>query len=522
MRTTRSVGLWGVASVVALALFGPACGDDRPAPVGSASAAVSGSGSADALADRYGLAADAIDLSKPVQLAVFDPKKHGLDPLVVVVRVASKDKLLAGAKGTPKPDAGDGLIGWGASYARVEGEVAMISQDKDLLVKHASFLRELAAASSGGGVTCVVPMQHIGALYGKDIEALSSQATAMTPPDQAKTLEQTFSFMKAALTELEHVSINLAPTDDGLSLDIGATPTSLSTWRLAFGALRTKGDSKLLTKLPKDSVAVATANFPPETRPLFKKYLEWVGSLPGGGGVDGALSAWEESWDALSGDLAFSVFELDGKPVTIGITGVTDPAKVRDAQRKVAEKVTQGPQSDELKKLKVKISFKKAAYKIGDVEVDVTKTEFGAPPPGMESFVAWLGETHGAVTPTESIVAYGPSAKAVLEAYIGGKLPGGFDGSPAMARAKKSAVKDAVATFTMTPDDVAAMFGLPVPRSDAPPLTISLGTSDGTLHLGVDLPASQLSPIAVMFGALTSRAGGGPGGGAAPGNPKKL
>jgi hypothetical protein len=483
---------------------------------------------ADVLGETYALGPEAFDLSKPVQVAVFDPKKHTTDPLVVVVRVGSKEKLLAAAKGAPVPDAGDGLVGWGSSFARVEGDVATISKDKEILKTHAPFLKELASAPSGAGATVVVPMQHIGTLYGADIEALTSQAKLLSPPEDAQGIEIGTKFVTSTVKELKHLSINLKPTDDGLMLDIAAEPTALSTWRAAFQLMKAKGESKVAAKLPASSVVAASASLPPESRPLMKKYLEWVGTMPGGGGMKGALAAWEEAWDALTGELAMVVFTHDGKPAVLAVSGVTDAAKVRDAQRKASETMVAAPPTDDLKKLKVKMSFKKAAYKVGDVEVDVTKTEFGNPPPGMEKFMAWMGEAHAAVTPTESIVSYGPGAKAVVEAYIGGKLPGGLDTSPLFSRAKRGAVKDALALFAVSPNDLATMAGLPVSGKAEAPVTVSLGASDGVLHIGFELPAAQLPAIAVGFGALQSAAmesmkPGGPGGPPGGlGNPTKV
>lgn len=478
-----------------------------------------------ALADWYGLSADVVDLSKPVALAVFDPKKHAVDPLVVVARVGSKDKLLAAAQGDKKPDAGGGLVAWGSSFARVEGEVAIISKERELLEKNEPFLRELAGASAGGGATVVVPMQHVGALYGKDIEALSAQLEAFGPADQASSTKQMFSLLTSALAELDQVSIALKPTTDGLALDIGAKPKALSTWRAAFDVLRSKELPKIAAKLPKDSVVFAAATFPPEARPLAKKYFEWASTLPGAGGLDGAMAIWEQSWDALTGEFAFSVFQLDDKPVAFAMSGVTDGAKVRAAQRAAAEKMTSSEQAAELKKLGVKATFKKAAYKIGDVEIDIMKTSVASAPPGAEGMLSWLGETHSAVSATEAVVAYGPNAKSVLEAYFSSKLAGGFDASPAMARAKSASVKDAIAISTFSPNDLATMAGLPLQKSNLPPLTVSAGTSDGVLHFGIDLPSAQIPAIAVGFGAMQSAAmggGGGPGAGAAgPGKKAK-
>ncbi|MBL9023789.1 MAG: hypothetical protein JNL21_16465 [Myxococcales bacterium] len=471
-----------------------------------------GKEAASALAERYDVSEQTFDLGKPLSLAVFDPKKHATDPLVLVVRVGSKDKLLEGAKGDKKPDAGGGLVGWGSNFARVDGEVAMISKDKELLEKNEPFLRELAGASAGGAATFVVPMQHVGALYGKDLDALAAQAEAFGPAEQAASTKQMFSFAQSALKELDNVTFALKPTDDGLSLDIGAKPTALSTWRAGLALLSAKETSKLAAKLPKESLVFATAIVPAEARPLAKKYFEWASSLPGGGGLEGAMAIWEQSWDAMTGEFAMAVFQLDDKPVAFALSGVTDAEKVRSAQRAAAEKVIGGPQSEQLKKLGMKMTYKKAAYKVGDVEVDIMKTELAqGAPPGAAAVMSWFGETHSAVSGTEALVAYGPSAKTVLEAYLSGKLAGGLDASPVMDRAKKSSLKDALLVSAVAPTDLAAALGLPVEKRALPPLTISVGSSDGALHLLVDLPAAQLPAIAVGAGALQSAAmaGGG-------------
>lgn len=470
-----------------------------------------------ALAARYDVADGTFDLDKPLSFALFDPKKHGTDPLVVVVRVGSKDKLLEGAKGDKKPDAGGGLVSWGSNHARVVGDLAMISKEKDLLEKNDTFLRELAASSSAGAAAVVVPMQHVGALYGSDIAALAAQAESFGPPDQAESTKKMFSLAQSALKELDNVTLALRPTADGLSLDLSGKPTALSTWRAALAMLSAKGETKLTAKLPTDSVLFATALVPAEARPLAKKYFEWAASLPGGGGLDGAMAIWEQSWDAMTGELAMAVFQLNDKPVAFAISGVTDAEKVRAAQRTAAEKVVSGAQADAMKKLGMKMTYKKAAYKVGDVEVDIMKTELGpGAPPGAAAMMSWFGETHSAVRGDEALIAYGPSAKLVLETYLSGKLAGGLDASPAMARAKKSSLEGALVVSAIAPNDLAAIVGLPVEKRPVPPLTISLGAADGALHMLIDLPAAQLPAIAAGLGALQGAALGG-GAGQKPG-----
>jgi hypothetical protein len=456
------------------------------------------------VADRYALAPTAIDREKPIQLAVFDPKKNAVDPIVLIARVGSKEKLLAAAKGSPGPDPGDGLITWGNVFARVEGDVATISRDKSLLVTHAAFLKKLASVAPVEGISCAVPMQHIGELYGADIDALASQIKMMSPPDQAASNEAMIGALKSALKELKTFSITLKPTEDGLFLDLAAEPTALSTWRAVFPMLGTKNEPKQTSKLPANSFFAVTAVLPPESRPLVKKYFEWVGSMPGGSGMRGALAVYDKAWDAFSGEIAFAGFSIDGKAGVLAVSGVKDAKKVREAQREAIEEMLKAPQTPEMKQLKIKFTSKKAAYKIGDVEVDTLKTEMQNAPPGIGGLLAWAGETHTAVTDTESVVAYGPSAKGVLEAYVSGKLPGGLDASPFMSRMKRASVKDAIMRVAASPNDIVTLAGLPVATKGAAPMTFSAGASEGVLHFGLDLPTEQIPAIAVGFGALQS------------------
>jgi hypothetical protein len=456
------------------------------------------------VADRYALQPTAVDRTKPIQVAVFDPKKNVLDPIVFIARVGSKDKLLAAVKGSPGADPGDGLITWGNVFARVEGDVAMMSRDKSLLATHAPFLKKLASAAPVEGMSIAVPMQHIGELYGKDIEALSSQIKMMSPPDQAASTEAMMGALNSALKELKTFSITLKPTEDGLFLDLAAEPTALSTWRAVFPMLGTKNEPKQTSKLPANSFFAVTAILPPESRPLVKKYFEWVGSMPGGSGMKGALQVYDKAWDAFSGEIAFAGFSQDGKAGVLAVSGVKDAQKVRDAQREAIAEMLKAPQTPEMKQLKIKFTSKKAAYKIGDVEVDTLKTEMENAPPGIGGLMSWAGETHTAVTATESVVAYGPSAKTVLEAYISGKLPGGLDASPFMSRVKRASVKDALLRIAASPNDIVTLAGLPVATKGAAPMTISAGASDGVLHFGLDLPTEQIPAIAVGFGALQS------------------
>ncbi len=454
----------------------------------------------------------AIDLKRSASLAFFDLKKYSKAGFVASFHVTSRDELLAAAPADRRENVSGNQYAWGDVFVNFDGDVVFLSGEEALFPTHGDFLRRLGAASSGPGASAVISIDHVGALYRADLDAAAKQFGAMASAPEAKSMEATFAMMSTALTELDTVTIDLRPAEGGLVLDFGAKPKALSTWNVAFRSLTAAAENPLAPKLPKESHAAAYATFPPSSRDVLLKYFEWATSLSGMESLGGAMAGYKDVVESMTGDMAFGLFQLEGQsaPSLLAISGVTDAAKVKAAQRKMGEAL----KNADVKSAaggKLKMSFKKAAYKIGDVEVDVTKTEMEGAPPGLGDLMSWVGEGHSAVTKSEALLAYGPTARATLEAYLGGKVTGGLDASAMVIDAKKHGVKGAIATAAFSASHVMSMLGVSQAAVSKGAVSMTFGAVGGALHFVLHVPDAQLLPLAGGLEALQRAAmGAGP------------
>lgn len=466
------------------------------------------------IADAFFLTStDGFDLAKPVRFAMLDPKKRKDAAPVFAMHVSTKEKLLATLPPSKAENIENNQWSWDANgrkvFMNLDGDVAFLTMAADVFTTHKPFLRELGASTISGEAVSIINLDHISTLYSADIDAMVAQVKSQAELIKDENMKNGLAMMEgfaSILKDLDTATVTLGVPDDGVVAKFAFRPKKGTSLATSFAALKSAGDPKFLSKLPKNAPVALIGSLSPEAFPLLEKYLDWYGAMnPAGGMLKGLMGAAKDSWSAMTGEFAFALFtqpDIEGVNI-VALSGVKDADKMREAYRKMAG----AADSEDFKKagdqLGLKMTFDKGAYKVGDVEIDVQKSEFTKAPPQMQAMMSWFSETHYGVAKTESALAYGPNAKKTLTAYFDGKIAGGFSESPLWLRAKKNAVSDPLFLFLASPSEVMKLAGAPempgAPPADAAPLAISAGAKDGVIEVVLDIPSVQIAPTANGF-----------------------
>jgi hypothetical protein len=269
---------------------------------------------------------------------------------------------------------------------------------------------------------------------------------------------------------------------------------------------------------------------PDSTGELTQSLTAWSLQLSLGDDVDEELTqAMDDYWKASTGQVAFAahgVPNVEGLRFS-GLFGVRDAEKARAAQ-----KVLRGIyERDAFKKtydeMGVTMTFKPGAYQVGDVPVDRVEAKLDDTA-GSNNLKQALGptaalfgdlmNTHVAIASPLGVMAYGEDGKAVVEAWLGGDMPGGLDKAKGMVRALKHAAPGLFMVMYGKPLEVMKAMGVTPPQQAAQGgdsgLAMSAGADKGTLHVVLDLPTNQVA--ALMSAAMTMQRGMSPGGPVGP------
>lgn len=509
-------------------------------PMGSAAVnpAMIGKG----MAKTFGLKNDgAFALDKPFRFAMVDPKNLK-EPIVLIVSMTSKDELVALLPQDHKKDDRGNAISYPVNgetvYLSFIDEFAVFSQDVELFAQQKAFLVQLAGSKVGSEGVAVVSASNATKMYAKELtdavaeaeKALAKQPGMPMGGDGMKKMAQWFA---TTAKELDRVVIRLDGLADGGKLAFDLIPKEGSDLKKTFGALG-KQKLELLDEVPADApMAMVAAMDPDSTGELTQSLTAWSLQLSLGDDVDEELEqAMDDYWKASTGQMAFAahaVPNVEGLRFS-GLFGVRDAEKARAAQ-----KVLRGIyQRDAFKKtydeLGVTMTFKPAAYTVGDVPVDRVEAKLddtagnanlGQALGPSAALFSDLMNTHVAIASPLGVMAYGQDGKAVIEAWLGGDMPGGLDQTPGMVRALKHAAPGLFMVMYGKPLEVMKAMGVAAPQGGQADqggdsgLALSAGADEGTLHVVLDLPTTQVA--ALMGAAMTMKGGMG-----APTGPRGL
>lgn len=496
-----------------------------------------------AMAKTFGLKNDgAFALDKPFRFAMVDPKNLD-EPLVLIVSMTKKEELVALLpQDHKKDDAGNAIsypVNGETVYLNFVDELAVFSLDKELFAKHKPFLVELAGSKVASEGVAVVSASNATKMYDKELDdavaeaerALGQQQGTPMGGDGMKKMAQWFA---STAKELDRLVVRVDGLDDGGKLAFDLIPKAESALKKTFDAL---GEQKLelLDEVPADApMAMVAAMDPDTTGELTQSLTAWSLQLSLGDEVDEELTkAMDDYWKASTGQMAFAahaVPNVEGLRFS-GLFGVRDAEKARAAQ-----KVLRGIyERDSFKKtyaeLGLTMTFQPDAYKVGDVPVDrvVAKLDETAGDANLEralgptaALFSDLMNTHVAIASPLGVMAYGQDGKSVIEAWLGGDVPGGLHEAPGMVSALKHAAPGLFMIMYGKPLEVMKALGVSPPQGQAAQgkggdrgLALSAGAEKGTLHVVLDLPTTQVA--ALMSAAMTMQRGmGGMGGPTGP------
>jgi hypothetical protein len=210
--------------------------------------------------------------------------------------------------------------------------------------------------------------------------------------------------------------------------------------------------------------------------------------------------------------MAFAAHKTAGKDLLslTALMGIRDAEKARKAQATLRAMYDAPDFAKMYAGMGLKLSYKNDAYKVGDVNVSTVTAELeggAAQNPVLQgndttALLSNLLSSHVAIGNELSVVAYGKDAKPLMEAWLGGKMPGGFDKAPGLQRALKSAAKGMFFIGYAVPLDVVQGFGITQIPGAAPGgagIALSGGAEEGVLHIVLDVPTAQATAIASVM-----------------------
>lgn len=475
--------------------------------------------------------ADVIDLSKPIRVAAFDPtgpdgaRRH--NPVALIIGITTKDAFIAALPETGRKtdDAGNAI-----SYLKFEGAekpiyvnfidgAAVITREPGIYAEQKDFLAKLATAQLSGLGGLTIEVDHLMARYGKQFDrnlnkmaemiqaASQGQATMGDPAAMAKV----FAWLGQSAKEVDRVYVGLALQDDGLTLSARATPKDKSGLAELFTLLKSPGDASLLATLPASTVGFMSMSVAPEAMSRFTHAVNDMFVLGPIFAADpekakpysAAMDAYAK---AIDGRMAFGAWTGDAGISMAMIYGVKDAAAARGAMTTLGGLYDDPAAAAYYEKIGIKVSRQKAAYKVGDTDVDVNNTTMGAmgDVPQAQMVMQMMGDfftQHLAIGEKLGVMAYGKDARPVVEGFLGGTMKGGFEATPAAKRAIAAAAPNHFMLGWANPIALARnlklggmnpLVGVLAGAEATFGLGLSLGVDKGELTFVIDVPAQLM------------------------------
>ena len=483
---------------------------------------------------------DALDLSRPARFVFVDPKKFD-KPIAIVLATKGKDKLVAALPADKKANDQGNAYSWKGqgedlAFLNFVDDFAVISPNKDLFASHKDFIAQLIKAKLPSPVALMGSVKNAVQLYGPELTAgiqavkaqmqkgAEMQAKGGAPggspvsPAQLAGVMAMMDWFDATAKELDSIVMMGSLPADGASLSFYLHPKKGSELEKTFQVLG-KRPLDLLAKLPPDTAAFFAMNIDPDsTNELMKKLVAWSLTIGlGGQGQEAVapkyLDAMTAYWKATTGEMVFAAHkDVSGKGMSLtGLMGMRDAAKAHESMKVLAEMYKEKALVDTYKQMGMTLEYKEEAYKVGDVSVSTMQIKAGKALAALGPFGPMLEDlmtTHTAHGKDLGVVAYGKDGKATIEAFLGGKIPGGLDQAPGVVRALKNAAPGTFLLTYVAPIDLvkgmdlggknplAAQLG-DVPASQTG-IGLSVGAQGGVVTVTLDLPAEQAKAIAKL------------------------
>jgi len=476
-----------------------------------------------------------VALDKPMRFVVVDPKAHD-NGAVILMSTTGRDAFVAAMpKNKKQNDAGNAYsfqsptqstTGF-STYVNFVDDVAVMSPNKDLFSKYKVFLLKLAGATVASGASVVIAAKHAAKLYQSEIdeavaEAKAEGAESPGAPAVFAEMGKMAQWAAGVAKDIDKVIIRIDALDDGGKVAIDVSAKDQSGLQKTF---RSVGERKLslLSKVPADATAVVAMNVDPDSQDeLTRSLTAWSLQLSLGQDADSKYSdAMNDYWKATSGEMVFAAHRVpNGEGLRFSaLMGIRDAEAARKAQQTLRGMLQQPKLQQSYAAMGMKLSVQSPAYKIGDVPVSTVTAEVDRDAkPSAQSVHRALGNSaplytklmssHIAIGPELGVMAYGDEARASIETWLGGKMPGGFDKAPGLTRALSHAAKGMFMLAYGSPTElIKQSLGSQLPQLGGPPtqdngIAISAGATDGVLHIVVDMPAAQALALAKAMTTL--------------------
>jgi hypothetical protein len=480
---------------------------------------------------------DALDLAKPARFVMVDPKKFD-KPIAIVLATKGKDKLVATLPADKKANDQGNAYSWKGqsdelAFLNFVDDYAVISPNKDVFPSHKDFIAQLVKAKLPSPVALVGSVKNAVALYGTELEAgvqavkvqmqqgaelaaKSGKPGPATNPAQLAGVMAMMDWFNVTAKELDKVVMTGSLPADGASLSFLLHPKKGSPLEKTFGVLG-KRPLSLLAKLPADTpMFFAMSVDPDSTNELIKKLVSWSLTI-GLGGQEGVpqkyLDAMTEYWKATNGEMVFAAHkDLAGKGMSLSaLMGVRDADKARASMKVLAEMYKEKSIVETYKQMGMSLDFQEEAYKVGDVPVSLMQVKAGKALAALGPFGPMFEDlmtTHTAHAKDLGVVAYGKNGKTALEAFLGGKVPGGLDQAPGVVRALKNAAPGTFLLAYAAPVEVVKAIDLGGKNPLAPKLAdiaasstgiaLSVGAQGGVVTVTLDVPTEQAKNVAQL------------------------
>ncbi len=467
-----------------------------------------------------------IALDKPARLLVVDPKKHP-DGAVLVFATTGRDKLLQALPN--KQDDVDGnahaFTGSKLTYLNFLDDYAVLTSDKGLFASHKAFLVKLAGAKLGHEATVVLSAKNAATLYKAELDRavadMEKEVQAAPGMPGGAGMGKMMQWVAGVAHDLDQLAVHLDTLEDGAALVIDITAKKESALDKTFRAL---GERKLslLEKVPTEAPLVVGMSVDPDAEDdLTRSLTAWSLQISMGEQVDPKFSeAMTAYWKATTGEVAFAGYEHPGREglTLVAVGGIRDADKAREAQTTLRTMMDTPELAKTYESMGLTLSYKNDAYKVGDVPVSTVTAELkdAQTPTAMgdgASLFSNLMSSHVAIAADKSVVVYGKDVKPVIEGWLEGSVPGGFDKSPGLVRAQKKAAHGLFFVAYAVPLDLIKGFGLvqlpQLPSAQSGPgIALSAGAKDGVVQVVLDVPASQAMALSSAMMMMGARGGG--------------
>jgi len=409
--------------------------------------------------------AKALDLSKPIRFAFADPKAFGRDPSMLVVGITGKDKLVAAL---PELERKEGDQGNGWSYLKFKGSKAPVSvtglgahaaitRHAAVFPKHKAFLASLIAAPMPDHGAAIVELDHLLTIFGAEfdqglaqVEKEMAAATQAAPGagDQVKMVADMVGWFGAHAKQVDRITVSLSTTADAVKVDTRIVPQGDTNLAKVFGYARGAAHP-LLARIPATATVGVSSATSTESLVALTGMMGKMFFTPtlGEEAAKPYMKAMTEMLQATTGTFAMAVIDdPTGNGITpLGLYGIKDGAAARKAMSEVNKMNAEPAMVAMYEKTGVKVDVQEKAYEVGGVPVTVQKTNMVDAPPEammMMGMMQDLMTQHLGLGDTLGVLAYGASAKSVMETFLGGEAKGGFDQKPGVKAALAEAAQN--------------------------------------------------------------------------------